>query len=295
MAAVAASPTTATSRRASSRWPATSASARSSDAGDSRVHDSVETDHGADRGRPRTLHAHRFAPTAHGVARLARVNRDAGVARPLDRLGIQHLRPGLGHLLQARQVHLGQMHGLRNDARIRRVDAVDVAVDLAVRRPERRGERHRGRVAAAAPESRDLAPCAHALVARDDDDLAARELLLDANRSHLENAGVEMAVARDDAALRAGEADGLRAARMNGDRQERHGDAFARRHEHVELAARRVDGDPLRQREKLVGRLPHRADDDDDVVACALGGDDSVGDDANLLHVGHGRTAVFLD
>ena len=62
----------------------------------------------------------------------------------------------------------------RHDARIGGVDAVDVAADLAVLGAERRRERDRGRVRAAAAERRDLALVRHALEAGDDHDLAAR-------------------------------------------------------------------------------------------------------------------------
>ena len=58
----------------------------------------------------------------------------------------------------------------RHDARIGGVDAVDVRADLAVLGVERRGHRDRRRVAAAAPERRDLLAVRHALVAGDDDD-----------------------------------------------------------------------------------------------------------------------------
>ncbi len=232
---------------------------------------------------------------ADGIGRLARVDRDLGAARPLDGLRVEHLRPGLGHLLQAREIDLRQVHGLGHDARIGRVDAVDVAVDLAALGPERRREGHRGGVAAAATERRDLAAVAHALVTRDDDDATARQLVLDAVGAHLEDARVEVAVVGDDAALRAGEADRVGAARVDGDGQQRHGDPLARRDEHVELAPRRLGRHALGQLEQPVGGLAHRADDDHDVVARLLRGHDPVGHGADLLHVGDRRATVLLD
>ena len=181
------------------------------------------------------------------------------------------------------------------------VDAVDVAVDLAALGLEGGGEGDGGGVGAAAAQRGDLAAVAHPLVARDDDDLAAGELVLDAVRAHLDDPRVEMAIAREDARLRAGEGDRLEAAGLDGDREERHRDALARGEEHVELAPRRirgarvVRGDLTREGEEAVRGLAHGADDDDDVAAVALLGDDAIGDAAELLDVGHRRAAVLLD
>ena len=63
---------------------------------------------------------------------------------------------------------------LGHDARIGRVDAVDVGVDLALVGLERGGERDAGRVGAAAAERRDVAVGVDALEAGDDDDRARR-------------------------------------------------------------------------------------------------------------------------
>ncbi len=121
-------------------------------------------------------------------------------------------------------------------------------------------------------------------------------------RPDLDDAGVEVPIARDDPGLAAGEADGLLAAGMNGDGEERHGDALAGRHEHVELAAGRLGGaagaalgDGAREGEEAVCGLAHGADDDHDVVPRALGGDDAVRDLSELCDIGDGGAAVFLD
>ena len=47
--------------------------------------------------------------------------------------------------------------------------------------------------------------------------------------------------------------------------------------------------------EQLIGRVAHRADGDDDVVAGTAGGDDALRDSLDALRVGDGRTAVLLD
>ena len=133
---------------------------------------------------------------------------------------------------------------LRHDARVGGVDAVDVGADLAVLGAERRGHRDRGRVAAAAAERRDLAPVGHALIAGDDDDLAARELVLDAERPHLDDARVDVAIVGDDARLAAGEADRVAAELADRHRQQRHRDPLAGGEQHVELAPVRDSATP---------------------------------------------------
>jgi hypothetical protein len=99
------------------------------------------------------------------------------------------------------------MRCARHDARIGGVDAVHVRADLAVFGAERGGHRDGGRVAAAAAERRDLAAVRHALIAGDDDDLSARQLVLDADRTHFDDARVHVPIVGDDAGLAAGEAD----------------------------------------------------------------------------------------
>ena len=198
----------------------------------------------------------------------AGVDRDAAFLRELHRLRVQHPGAGFRHLLRflVRQ-RAGCGRGVVHDPRIRGVDAVDVRADLAPLGAERRRQRHGGRVAAAAPERGHLAPVRDALVARDDDDPAARELVLDAERPHFDDPRVDVAIVRDDARLAAGEADGVTAQLAHRHREERHRDALARRQQHVELAPIGVGRDLLGEPQQLVGRVAHRRDDDDDVVA----------------------------
>jgi hypothetical protein len=234
------------------------------------------------------------------VERRPRVDGDPRAARPLDRLRADHLRAALGHLLQHRVIQLRQVPRVRDRARVRRVDPVDVAVDLAAIRLERGRERDGGRVRSAAPERGDLAAVAHPLVSRDDDDPPAGELVVDAVGPDLDDPRVEVAVVRQDARLGAGERDRLEPAGLDRDREQRHRHALAGGEQHVELAAGRLR-DPARSGRRLpregeepVRRLAHRADDDDDVVARAPGGGDAIGDAADLLDVGHGGAAVLL-
>ena len=188
------------------------------------------------------------------------------------------LAPDFGQLLRLLVRQRADAPRRRHDARIGGVDAVDVGADLAVLGAERRGHRDRGRVAAAAPERRDLAPVGHALVAGDDDDLAARELVLDAERPHLDDARVDVAIVGDDARLAAGEADRVAAELADRHRQQRHRDALAGGQQHVELAASGLGETCFASAEQLVGRLAHRGDDDDDVVPVAPRPHDALGD-----------------
>ena len=191
---------------------------------------------------------------------------------------------------------------LGDDARVGGVHAVDVAVDLASLRAEGRREGNRRRVGAATPERGDLTLVAHALVARDDDDLATSELVFDPVRAHLDDARIEVAIVREDAGLAAGEADRVEPTRMDRDREQRHRHALAGRDEHVELSPRRLTGRvggrsrrATRERDELVGGLAHRADDHDHVVAGAPRRHYPLGHLRDLLHVGDRRAAELLD
>ena len=121
------------------------------------------------------------------------------------------------------------------------------------------------------------------------------ELVLHAERTHLDDARVHVAVVGDDAGLAAGEADGIAAQLADRHRQERHRDALAGREQHVELAAGGVGRDLLRRGQQLVGGVAHRGDDDDDVVALLAGAHDALGHLFELLDVRDAAAAVLLD
>ena len=160
---------------------------------------------------------------------------------------------------------------------------------------ERRGHGQRGGVAPAAAQRRDLALVAHALIARDDHHAPAGQLVQDAHGSHLEDLGVEVPVVRQDAALAARERDRVAAPPLQRHRQQRHGHALAGRQQQVQLAARRVRVDAARQRQQLVGGLPHGGHHHHHAVALVARGADAVRHQANLLDVGHRAPAVLLD
>ena len=65
------------------------------------------------------------------------------VAGELDAAQRQHLAAGAGHLEHLVEVDVGQLAGLRHDARVGGEHAGDVGVDLAAVGAERRGQRRR--------------------------------------------------------------------------------------------------------------------------------------------------------
>src|SRR5204863_7434238 len=150
-------------------------------------------------------------------------------------------------------------------------------------------------IPAAASERRHVAAVGDALVAGDDHELSPRELVLNPERTHFDDARVHVSIVGDDAGLAAGEADGVAALLANGHRQQGHGDAFSRREQHVELAAVRVRRHLLGQRQQFVGGVAHRRHDNHDIVSLPARLHDAIGDLAQPGDIGHARAAVLLD
>jgi hypothetical protein len=184
----------------------------------------------------------------------------------------------------------------RRHARIGGVDAVHVGQDLAAHATERRRERHRRGVAAAAAERGDLLGLGrHALEAGHDHHLAGVERGTDAIRLHAHDARARVALVGQDAALRAGERDGVHPQIVERHGHERHGHAFAGGHQHVQLAARRVWRDLVGERDQLVGGVAHGAHHHDHRVTRRARGGDARGHGADAIRSVHRRAAVFLD
>src|SRR5439155_18666149 len=105
----------------------------------------------------------------------ADVDRDTIALGELDRADLQDLRPEARELEHLVVGDARQLPRLRDDARVARVDAVDVGIDLADVRLERGGEGDGARIRAAATE-RGYAPLpVHALKAGDDGDRAGAD------------------------------------------------------------------------------------------------------------------------
>jgi hypothetical protein len=154
---------------------------------------------------------------------------------------------------------------------------------------ERRRERDRGRVRAAAPERGHLGLSRDALEAGHEHDPAVVERLVDAPRPHLHDLGLPVHRVGDDAGLRAGEGDRLVAEVVDHHRRERARDPLAHRDEHVELAWVRRGGHPPRQVEQLVGRVPHRGEDADHAIALLTCGDETSCDPLQAVRVADRR------
>ncbi len=75
--------------------------------------------------------------------------------RQLDATGLQHLGAHRGQLQHLLVGDLGQPPRLGHDARVGRVDAVHIRIDVAAIRLQRRRQRHRRGVGAAAPQRGD--------------------------------------------------------------------------------------------------------------------------------------------
>ena len=188
-----------------------------------------------------------------------------------------------------------ELAGGGHDARVGGEHAVDVAVDLAHLGAQRRRQRDRGGVGGAAAERGDvLGVLGDALEAGDDRDRPGLDRVDDAARRDVDDLGPAVGGVGDHAGLRPGERLGLVAELGDGHREQGHRDPLAGGEQHVELARRRQRRDLLGEVAQLVGRVAHRGDDHDHVVAGPLGVDDALGDPLDAGRVGHRRAAVLL-
>ena len=184
---------------------------------------------------------------------------------------------------------LGTIRGIGTE------DPVHVGVDLAHVGVQRRGQRDRGGVRAAAAQRGDVAGVlADSLESGHQHDPALVQGCLQPGRGDIDDLGFAVGTGRDDPGLRAGERAGLGAQRLDGHRDQRVGDPFAGGQQHVQFARRRGRAHLLGQIQQVVGGVAHRGDDHDDVVALLFGLDDAFGDATDPVGVGHRGSAVFL-
>ncbi len=108
---------------------------------------------------------------------------------------------GGGQLQHFVVADLADVAGLRHDAGIGRIDAVDVGIDLARRRVQHRRQGHGGRVAAAAAQRGDVRLLVDPLEAGGDDDVALVQGLADAVGGDRLDAGFRVRAVGDDANL----------------------------------------------------------------------------------------------
>ena len=223
------------------------------------------------------------------------VDLHAVVACELDRTEREHAAARRRHLEHLVEGDVREFAGGGDDARVGAVDTLDVGVDLAGIRRQRRGQRDRRRVGAAAAQRRDVAAGRHALEAGHDRDPARVERLADPVGLDLDDLRLPVVGIGDDPGLRTGERHGRHPERLDRHAQQRHRDPLTRREQHVHLTPARCLGHVVGQAHEVVGRLAHRGHDGDHVVPGPPGPGDVVGDGTNAVGIGDGRPAELLD
>ena len=198
----------------------------------------------------------------------AHVELDLVHHRHFDRAHLQDLGAERGHFEHFLERHLVEPPRLRHDARVGRVDAVDVGVDVAAVGADRRGERHRRRVRAAAPERRHPVrsacrpwkPATTAISPRLKPSMSRAPSIVGDARRAVRVVGQE----RDLPAL-------PRARRephvLEHEREQAGGDEFARGDDRVVFGVVGVRARLLAPGDELVGLAGHGRDDDRDLVA----------------------------
>ena len=182
-----------------------------------------------------------------------------------------------------------------DDAGVGGEQAVDVGVDLADVGVEGGGQGDGGRVGAAAAQGGGVLDLVDALEAGDDGDRAGLDGAGHALGQHADDGGLAVLGVGEDAGLGAGVGARRDAELGDGHGEQGHGDALTGGQQDVHLAGGGVGGQGGGLVKELVGRVPHRGDDDDDRVTGLAGGDDAPGDAPHRVDVADGRAAVLLD
>ena len=215
------------------------------------------------------------------------------LARELHGAHLQHAGTGAGQL---KHVVVGddvELLGARAHARVGRVHAVHVGVDLAHVGVQAVRHRHRRGVGAAATKRGDVAVGVDALEPGHYRDNAPVQSLHDALVVHLHDLGLGVRAVRFDAGLAAREAHGLVAARFDGHGQQRHGHLLARGQQTVHLARRRVVVERGGKAHQLVGGFAHGGHDGDHLVPGLLLRNELLRDHLDALRRSDGRAPEF--
>ncbi len=231
----------------------------------------------------------------HVAETAANVDRHVELLGEFDRAAVHHAGAEAGqlqHFVVADAFHAACFGQL---ARIGRVDAVDVGVNLAGIGTQHGRQGHGRGVAAAAAERGDVEILVDALKAGGDHDVAFVQQLAHAVGRDRMNAGLGVRAVGADADLCTGEADGFGTERLDGHRHQRHADLLAGRKEHVHFAGVGAIGDLPGQIDQMIGLMAHRADDHHDLVALLLGANRFAGGGENFLAIGNAGAAEFLD
>ena len=195
------------------------------------------------------------------------------------------------HLIVGDVFELG---GVWHDAWVAGVDAVDVGVDLADVGVDGGCNGDCGGIRTAAAKGVDLIIRTDALEACDDDNVVSGELAADLGCVDVNDARFVMGVVGADADLRAGVGHGFEAELLQGHRCQSDGDLFPGGKEHVHFAGIWHVADLIRAVCEIVGHAGWGGDDDNDVVAFALGLGDVLCHCFDAVGISDRGAAVFL-
>ena len=184
--------------------------------------------------------------------------------------------------------------GVRDLPRVGGVDAFDIGEDLAFVGVERGCQSDSGGVGTAAAEGRDVIIFVEPLKAGHNDDLVLVELGVDAVDVDLLDAGHGVLGVRLEPSLPAKKGDDRDAQLFEGHGQERDGDLLTGGQELVHFPAGMLRVDLFGFGDEVVRGVALGGDDDDDVVAVAVGVRNDARDVHDALCVSDGRTAEFL-
>ncbi len=104
-----------------------------------------------------------------------------------------------------------------------------------------------------------------------------------------------MAIIGDDPRLAPSETDRISAEFADRHREERHGNAFAGRKQHVEFAPVGIWRNRFRQGQQFVGRISHCRNDHHHVVTGFSGPHDALGDSLEFIRIRDTAAAIFLN
>ena len=217
------------------------------------------------------------------------------LAGEFDRADLQHLGAEARHLEHFLESDRVQAPRLGHDARVGRIDAVDVGVDLALVGLERGRQRDRRGVGTAASERGDsLGLRIDALKAGDNGNfLAFPEPVDQLGAVDLEDPRGGVGVAGQNRDLPALPGARLNADRLQRDRQQARGDLFAGGHHRVIFARVMHGGGLAAPFHQLVGLAGHRGHHDGDVMAGIDLALHMARDVADAVDIGDGRAAEF--
>ena len=188
-----------------------------------------------------------------------------------------------------------KLPGLRYDPRVGREHPRHVRVDLAELGAERGGQRHRRRVRAAPPQRGHVQSGGHALEPGHDHDVSLLQCLEDAAGSDVDDLGPAMGGVGDDPRLRARVRSGGKACGVDGQGQQRHGDALSRREQQVQLPGVRGRRQLLGHGQQPVRGVSHRRDHHDHVVAGLLRAGHPPGNGSDAAGIRDRGSPVLLD